>query len=181
VVGATAGRPLARRVPDPRAPAGTLADIPLLLTNPAYRARATAHVRRTDPGGLGAFWVTFDTLTPGQAAQACGPVLSKLRAITGRTFVAGLLGTAASSFRMPDILDGGILVARLPKGVLGEDACRLVGSLLLTGLWQAATARADVPEDARRDASVIVDETSSACGDRVMDCSRELHRSPCGP
>ncbi|WP_307962325.1 hypothetical protein [Salinispora arenicola] len=38
------------------------------------------------------------------------------------------------------------LLARLPKGVIGEDGTRLVGSLLLAGLWQATTARARIPE-----------------------------------
>jgi TraM recognition site of TraD and TraG len=59
---------------------------------------------------------------------------------------------------MADILDGGILLARLPKGVLGDDACRLVGSLLLAQLWQTALTRAAVPEDERLDAAAYVDE-----------------------
>ena len=47
---------------------------------------------------------------------------------------------------MADILDGGILLARLPKGVLGDDACRLTGSLLLApACWQAALTRAAQP------------------------------------
>jgi hypothetical protein len=42
--------------------------------------------------------------------------------------------------------------------VLGEDTTRLVGSLLLTGLWQTATARTREVEAARLDATVVVDE-----------------------
>lgn len=138
--------------------AATLADIPLLLTNPAYRARVTAAVRRADPGGLGAFWDAYDALSPTQLAAVGGPVLSKLRAITSRRFALDLLGAAPSTLDMAEILDGGILIARLPKGILGEDTTRLVGSLLLTGLWQAATARTRQPEAERLDAAVVVDE-----------------------
>lgn len=86
-------------------------------------------------------------------------MLSKLRAVLARSFVSGLFGTAVSSFDPADILNGGILLARLPKGLLGEDACRLVGSLLLlASLWQATTRRAEIAEEQRLDAAVYVDE-----------------------
>src|SRR5204862_1605819 len=55
-------------------------------------------------------------------------------------------------------LDGGVLLARLPKGILGEDGTRLVGSLLVSGLWQATAARARLPEPERLDCSVVLDE-----------------------
>lgn len=139
-------------------PGVTLADVPVLLTNRSFRQRLIARFRRDDPEGLGAFWDGYDALTPAGAAQACGPVLSKLRPILGRRFVADLLGSATSSFAMSDILDGGILLARLPKGMLGDDACRLVGSLLVAQLWQSALTRAAIPEDERLDAAVYVDE-----------------------
>jgi hypothetical protein len=139
-------------------PGVTLADVPVLLTNMSMRQRLTARFRRDDPEGLGAFWDGYEALTPAGAAQACGPLLSKLRPILGRRFVADLLGSATSSFTMADILDGGILLARLPKGVLGDDACRLVGSLLLAQLWQTALTRASLPEDERPDAAAYIDE-----------------------
>lgn len=139
-------------------PGVTLADVPVLLTNRSFRQRLTARFRRDDPEGLGAFWDAYEALTPAGTAQACGPLLSKLRPILGRRFVADLLGSATSSFAMADILDGGILLARLPKGVLGDDACRLVGSLLLAQLWQTALTRASLPEDDRPDAAAYIDE-----------------------
>jgi hypothetical protein len=139
-------------------PGVTLADVPLLLASPSFRRRLTAPLRRDDPAGLRAFWDGYEALTPAGAAQACGPLLSRLRPILGRRFAAQLLGTAASSFAMTGILDGGILLARLPKGVLGDDACQLVGSLLLAQLWQAALTRAAVPESRRLDAACYVDE-----------------------
>lgn len=49
------------------------------------------------------------------------------------TLTADLLGSAQSTFSLARIVDGGILLARLPKGVLGDDTSRLVGSLLLAG------------------------------------------------
>jgi hypothetical protein len=66
---------------------------------------------------------------------------------------------ARSSFDMSTVLDrGGILIARLPKGQLGEDTARLMGSFVFASVWQAATARARIPEQQRRDAVCYVDE-----------------------
>jgi hypothetical protein len=59
---------------------------------------------------------------------------------------------------MAKVLDGGVLIARLPKGQLGEDTARLMGSFVLASVWQAATARTRQLEPRRRDASVYLDE-----------------------
>jgi hypothetical protein len=139
-----------------RRPDTTLADVPLLLSDARYRATFTAGL--SDAAGLGGFWSWYDGLTDAARAQALGPVMSKLRAVLTRRFAADLLGCAQSTFSLRDVLDGGILLARLPKGVLGDDTTQLVGSLLLTGLWQAATARAAITESERLDAAVYVDE-----------------------
>jgi hypothetical protein len=142
-------------------PGATLADLPGLLADPARRRRVLAAARRTaDPvqsAGLTAFWAWFDALPPGQAAVQAGPLLSRLRAVLSRRFAAALLGTAASTFRLADILDGGILLVRLPPS-LGEDTVRLTGSLLLAALLHAASARTSLPEQQRLDASLILDE-----------------------
>ncbi|HXR54617.1 MAG TPA: type IV secretion system DNA-binding domain-containing protein [Acidimicrobiales bacterium] len=134
----------------------TLAHVPLLLSNTRYRAQLT--VGLSDPAGLGGFWSWYDGLSDAGRAQVIGPVMNKLRAVLTRRFAADLLGSAQSTFSLGRVLDGGILLARLPKGVLGDDTTRLVGSLLLAGLWQAATARAAIAEPARLDAAVYVDE-----------------------
>lgn len=134
----------------------TLADIPRLLANPAYRASMIRGL--VDPAGLGGFWTWYNALSDAGRAQVIGPVMNKLRAVLSRRFAADLLGSAHSTFSLTDILDGGILLARLPKGLLGDDTTRLVGSLLLSGLWQAGTARAGRPEAGRLDAAIYVDE-----------------------
>src|SRR5262249_36935668 len=93
--------------------------VPPLLTDRQHRAQLTANLDA--PAGLGGFWAWYDTLPEGLRAQAVGPVLARLRAMLLRRFVRRVVGQPRSSFDMADILDGGILLARLPKGVLGED------------------------------------------------------------
>jgi hypothetical protein len=111
-----------------------------------------------EAGTLAEFWEGFTALSAGQRAGLIAPLLSRLRLVLAHPLAMGLFGVPATTFRYADILDGGVLLARLPKGVLGEDGTRLVGSLLLAGLWQATAARARTPEQQRLDAAIVLDE-----------------------
>jgi hypothetical protein len=42
---------------------------------------------------------------------------------------------------LDEVLDGGLLLTRLPKGTLGEDTSRLLGALLVSRVWQATLGR----------------------------------------
>jgi hypothetical protein len=130
--------------------------VPPLLQNRQFRAELTADLN--DPAGLGGFWTWFDSLPEPIRAQAIGPVLARLRAMLNRRFVRQVVGQPTSSFDMGQILDGGILLCRLPKGVLGDETTRLLGSFVVASAWQAATARASRPESQRRDAVMVIDE-----------------------
>ena len=140
------------RHPDP-----TLLTVPPLLNNKQFRAPFTADL--TDPEGLKGFWEWFEATPPALRAQVTGPVLARLRSFLLRDFVRATIGPPRSSVDMTRILDrGGILIARLPKGQLGEDTSRLLGSMIFASVWQAATARTRQPEPRRRDATVVIDE-----------------------
>jgi TraM recognition site of TraD and TraG/Type IV secretion-system coupling protein DNA-binding domain len=134
----------------------TLSLVPPLLNDRTFRGRFTHDL--SDPEGLGGFWAWYDSMNEGQRAQVIGPVLARLRAFLLRDFVRNVIGTAHTSFRMSRILDGGLLLCRLPKGTLGEDTARILGSLIVARTWQAAIARAAQPEDQRRDATLYIDE-----------------------
>jgi hypothetical protein len=166
-------------------PGATLADLPTLLADATYRRRVLGLVRRrADPVAyteLAAFWAWYDELTPAQASVQAGPLLSKLRAVLSRRFAASLFGAGASTFRLSDVLDGGVLLVRLPP-TLGEDTVRLTGSLLLAALLNAASGRADLAEADRLDASVILDEAHTFLHlpvgvDTALATARALHVS----
>ncbi len=134
----------------------TLGLVPPLLNDRAFRGRFTHDL--SDPEGLGGFWAWYDTMNEGLRAQVIGPVLARLRAFLLRDFVRNVIGSAHTSFQMSRILDGGLLLCRLPKGVLGEETARILGSLIVARTWQAAIARAAQPEDQRKDATIYIDE-----------------------
>jgi hypothetical protein len=134
----------------------TLQHIPPLLNSAQFRSAMT--VGLDDPAGLAGFWQWYDGLNPALRSQVIGPVLARLRAFLLRDFVKRTMRYPRSSFDMGHVLDGGALLVRIPKGQLGEDTTRLLGSLILAQVWQAATARAAVAPERRRDATLIVDE-----------------------
>ncbi|GGP12263.1 type IV secretion system DNA-binding domain-containing protein [Nonomuraea glycinis] len=136
---------------------GTLADIPALLTDPVYRRQL---VDQMDDSFLLGFWSWYEHLSEQAQAHVTAPIMNKLRAFMLRPFVRDILGSAQSTFDVGDILDGGILLARLPKGVLGDDTARLLGSLLLAQVWQAASHRARLGRT-RAPAALYVDETQN--------------------
>src|SRR5262249_32052680 len=132
----------------------TLTLIPPLLNDRQFRHNFTADL--DDPEGLRGFWEWFESTPPPLRAQVIGPVLSRLRAFLLSVFVRRTLGAPRSSFDMRRVLDGGILLVRLPKGQIGEETARLMGSFVLASAWQTATGRARLPEEARRDACVYI-------------------------
>ncbi|MDF5758798.1 type IV secretion system DNA-binding domain-containing protein [Spongiactinospora sp. TRM90649] len=134
----------------------TLADVPRLLTDSAYRARITA---RLDDELLAGFWDAYQALTPAGQATVIGPVMNKLRAVLLRPFVRHALTSPATTVPIGRLLsEGGLVLARLPKGILGDDAARLLGSILLAHTWQAATRRAVLAPGDRPDAACYIDE-----------------------
>ncbi|WP_040713587.1 type IV secretory system conjugative DNA transfer family protein [Nocardia takedensis] len=137
----------------------TLADLPRLLTEPAFRQRVT---RTTPDPVLRGFWDAYEQLSESGRAQLTGPLLNKLRAFLLRPFVRAAIAGGPSTVDFADVLDhGGICLVRIPKGSLGEETSRLVGSLLVARTWQAVTARAGTPAADRADASLILDEAQN--------------------
>ncbi|MGH9090493.1 MAG: type IV secretory system conjugative DNA transfer family protein [Acidimicrobiales bacterium] len=135
----------------------SLADVPRLLADEAFRAPMVATVA-DDTVGLGGFWDSYEAMSEASRAQVIGPLMNKLRAFLLRDFVRQVVGRPNSSFDMGRVLDGGVCLVRVPKGILGEDTARLLGSFVVAKVWQTATHRARLGQAARVDASLVVDE-----------------------
>ncbi|MGW3626190.1 type IV secretory system conjugative DNA transfer family protein [Streptomyces sp. NPDC000880] len=133
----------------------TLADVPRLLGESAYRLRIIPALK--DPV-LRGFWAWYESMSEPSRAAVVGPVMNKLRAFLLRDFARRAIAAGPSTFDLTQVLDGGILLARLPKGALGEETARLLGSFIVAGTWQAAAARARMPEHRRIDATLSIDE-----------------------
>jgi len=135
----------------------TLAHIPGLLTSDAARRRYVSALSSEDHEVLTTFWDWYEQMSPPSRAYATAPLLNKLRAFLLRDFVRATVATGATTVDMGRTLDGGLCLVRLPKGVLGDETVRLLGSFIVAKVWQAAAARATLGRT-RRDASLVLDE-----------------------
>jgi hypothetical protein len=138
-------------------PGMTLAEVPLLLTDAGFRRPLVG--RLNDPVALGPFWGWYDGLSDGERTQAIGPVMNKLRTFLLRRRLRNILGQAAPDFDFDVALsERSIVLVPLSKGLLGEEAAALFGSLVVTRMWQAVQARASVPAAERPATFAYIDE-----------------------
>lgn len=138
-------------------PNTTLKDVPLILTNPAYRSSVVAKI--SDPT-LKSFWVDeFDKMPPNLQKEAISPILNKVGQFVTSPLIRTVIGHPKSTISLDDVMnDGKILLANLSQGRLGEDNAALLGAMLITKLQLAAMHRVDIPEEQRRDFYLYVDE-----------------------
>jgi predicted ATPase len=137
----------------------SLDDVPKLLTDAREREARRAGLDPDVDSGLEGFWRWYEAQSEGQQAQVIGSVLNKLRAFLLRDFVRQVVGRESTSLNMTHVLDGErFLLVRVPKGVLGDDTARLLGSFVVARVWQAGTGRSARPHAQRRPASIYIDE-----------------------
>lgn len=143
-----------------RTPGATLLWLPSILTNQALRRKLLPH--GVDPFGTDQFWAGFDAMSPDMQSQVIGPVLNKLRQFLLRPQLRAVLGQAEPAFNLADLLrQRRIVVVSLNKGIIGAEAARLLGSLIVSGLWPLILARAAVPPERRHLVSLYLDEFGS--------------------
>lgn len=135
----------------------TLAEIPTLLTDPAFRRRLTATAN--DPLTLAPFWAWYERLSSAEQASAIGPVMNKLRAFLLRSSLRNMLGQTDPGWSVETVMaERKILLVPLSAGQIGDDAAHLLGSLMVARIWQAAQGRTSIPSHQRRPVMVVLDE-----------------------
>ena len=154
---------------------GTLLDVQPLLTNTEYRSQVLAHI--TSPL-IRTFWENeYAKYSPTLRAEAITPILNKLGIFSASTPLRNIIGQRNRSFRMQDAMDTGkILICNLSKGSIGEDACSIIGSMLLTNIQLSALYRAKQPEYTRRPFFIYVDEMHSFLTQSFADMLSESRK-----
>lgn len=138
-------------------PGANLLWLPPLLTDPAFRRRVLAGL--DDPIGLGGFWDQYQAKSPAQQAEMIGPVLNKLRQLILRPSLRAVLGQAAPRFALDELFQTRrIVIVNLNKGLLGAEAARLLGSLLIGQLWTRILARQRDGREHRPIVPIYIDE-----------------------
>jgi hypothetical protein len=135
----------------------TLLDLHRLLVNLECRQRLVSRLK--DPQLLQFWHQEFAASTKTFRTEAVAPIVNKVGQYLTTPLVRHITGqrTSAVSFRTV-MDDGGIVLANLAKGRLGEDVSRLLGSLLVNQHECAALSRADLPLSERRPFFLYIDE-----------------------
>jgi hypothetical protein len=143
-----------------KVPGATLVEIPLLLTNREWRAvlrSQKALVGRSRD--VGAFWDWYEGLGEQGRSTNTAPLMNKIRAFTMRGPVEAVVGQAHPKLDIAALIEeGGLLLVRIPKGTLGEETSRYIGSFVVARVWQACMSRARRPEEERAPVTLYVDE-----------------------
>jgi hypothetical protein len=135
----------------------TLLDLPRLFLDPDFRSQVLQGL--DDPVGLEPDWRWFGALPEREQATVIAPLLNKVRQFTARPSIRAIMGQATPPLSMQTLMaEQKILLVYLPKGLIGAETAQLLGCLILTALWQAATERAGRPQAERHPFGLYVDE-----------------------
>ncbi|MFI0411808.1 DEAD/DEAH box helicase [Actinomadura sp. 3N508] len=147
-----------------RMPDGTLADVPILLSNAAFRREALSKIN--DPLTLGPWWAWFESVSEAERQQIAAPIMNKLRAFLSRQSIRRMLGQSQPKFSFDEVFTQRprIVLVNLNRGVNGPEASRLLGSLLFTSGWQAMQRRAKLAPANRFPVAWFVDEFQDYVG-----------------
>ena len=138
-------------------PGSSLLGINRLLTDVRFRDSLTR--RLADPF-IRSYWRDeFAGYDPRFMREAIAPIQNKVGQFLMNPPIRNILGQANPKIDIRFTMDTGrVFIANLAKGKLGADKANLLGSLLTTQFQLAAMARADTPEEHRRDFHLFIDE-----------------------
>lgn len=138
-------------------PNTTILSILKMLTDKNYRQKIVARIQDSV---VKSFWVSeFAAWSEKFDAEAITPLLNKVGQLVSTNMIRNIIGQPKTKFDIREIMDKKkILLMKVSKGLLGEENSALIGSMVITKLYQAAMSRADTPEEARQDFYFYVDE-----------------------
>jgi len=153
----------------------TLLGLPRLLIDETYRDWL---VRRCHDPVVRSYWQTeyaaYDTRLRN---EAIAPIQNKIGAFLANPFIRSILCQNSSTLKIADVMNKGkVLIVNLSKGNLGTEPAHLLGALLITACSQAAEARRHMPEHARRDFTLYVDEFQNFATDTFASILSEARK-----
>lgn len=135
----------------------TLLMLPRLLTDEVFRRSITSKLK--DKVGLLPFWAGFEAMSKAERNLVIAPIMNKLRQFTLRLALRNVLGQAWPKFNLSDLFDKKkIVLVPLNKGIIGAEAARLLGSLIVGLMWLLTLSRAELAPEQRHITSIFIDE-----------------------
>ena len=153
----------------------TLLGVNRMLTDDAYRAKVIRQIK--DPF-IRAFWAEeYEGYDERFKREAIAPIQNKIGQFLLNPVVRNILGQVKTKVSIPFIMDNGrLFIANLSKGSLGHEKANLLGSLLTTQFQLGAMARANRPEEKRRDFYLFIDEFQNFSTDAFASILAEARK-----
>jgi type IV secretory pathway TraG/TraD family ATPase VirD4 len=135
----------------------TLRDILRLYADAAFRKAVTAQVRNEV---VRSFWTTEFAKYPDRyRLEVTAPIQNKVGALLADPTLRRILLSPETDVRFRRLMDeGGVFIANLSKGQLGEGTAAVLGSLIVSTIGLAALSRADVDSESRPPYFLYADE-----------------------
>lgn len=157
----------------------SLPDILRLFSDKKFRK---AVARKIENPVVKEFWTTeFENYPARLRADAVAPIQNKLGALLSDPTLFRTLVAPVSEVRFRPLMDEGRgLIVNLSKGELGDDACTILGGLIVTTLGLAAFSRANILPDQRRPFFIYADEFQSVTTLSLVNMMSELRKYGAG-
>ena len=135
----------------------TLADMPRVLTDEAFRERALAAAQ--DPG-LSAFWHGEFPKSEAQRFQWVSGLLTRIEGFLDDPALRTMFGASGGGIDFRHAMDAGqVVLVNLSKGRVGEESGHLLGGFVTAMIQLAAESRQNVwPPERRRRFHIYCDE-----------------------
>ncbi len=156
-------------------PNTTVLSILKMLNDKNYRQKIVARIQ---DNVVKSFWVSeFAAWSEKFDAEAITPLLNKVGQFVATNMIRNIIGQTVTRFNIREIIDNRkILLMKVSKGLLGEENSSLLGSMIITKMYQAAMSRADVPEEQRKDFYFYVDEFQNFATDTFYEILSEARK-----
>lgn len=150
----------------------TLLELEPLLTHKAFRMRMLQKV--SDPQVASFFTQQFDAWSKREQPLFISPVLNKVSAFLFKPQVRAMLGAKENKLDFRTIIDSGKVLILNLGCFHDEETQRLLGSLFLTSLEQAAFSRSNISSSSRKPFFCMIDEFPLFCSRDATSLARIL-------
>jgi len=146
-----------------------------MLTDKNYRQKIISRIKDSVVKN---FWVSeFAAWSEKFDAEAITPLLNKVGQLVSTNMIRNIVGQSKSKFDIRDIMDNQkILLMKISKGLLGEENASILGSMVITKMYQAAMQRADIREEKRKDFYFYIDEFQNFATDTFAEILSEARK-----
>lgn len=153
----------------------TLLDVPRLFTDEAYREYKIKKV--TNPVVKNFREKTYNAMGDREKQEIIPYFTSKFVSFNTNRLIRNIIGQTKSAFNFDDIMNNKkILLISLSKGKIGELNAQLLGMIIVSKIYNAAMARARIPEEERKDFYLYVDEFQNFISGTFADILSEARK-----